>query len=182
MAVEWRGGTSVPISISVTLDAILASSISTNFITRVSGFNVVSQSCSLHPHLTPDLCLPYVLGIVFASKVKNLLGNNVKTYSLIGIFLGLLLIVFSPLFALGLFLTSLFKGSLNSSLTQDYESTINIVEDKRIWVKYTIQNIGSILHQFLLMLLGSLIIMKNGLSIKTLFVITSTPYSYCSKY
>ncbi|MGO3592042.1 MAG: hypothetical protein ACTIOP_04165 [Lactococcus cremoris] len=119
--------------------------------------------------------LPYVLGIVFASKVKNLLGNNVKTYSLIGIFLGLLLIVFSPLFALGLFLTSLFKESLNSSLTQDYESTINIVEDKRIWIKYTIQNIGSILHQFLLMLLGSLIIMKNGLSIKTLFVITSTP-------
>lgn len=71
------------------------------------------------------------------------------------------MIVFSPLFALGLFLTSLFKGSLNSSLTQDYENTVNIVEDKRIWVKYTIQNIGSILHQFLLMLLGSLIIIKK---------------------
>ena len=82
-----------------------------------------------HQHLFLQFYLPYVLGIVFASKVKNLLGNNVKTYSLIGIFLGLLLIVFSPLFALGLFLTSLFKGSLNSSLTQDYESTINIVED-----------------------------------------------------
>ena len=64
----------------------------------------------------------------------------------------------------------MFKFKLNSRL-----STVNIVEDKRIWVKYTIQNIGSILHQFLLMLLGSLIIMKNGLSIKTLFVITSTP-------
>ena len=155
-----------------------------SYLTAINGAvgNYLFLFCSLyvagfygHQHLFLQFYLPYVLGIVFASKVKNLLGNNVKTYSLIGIFLGLLLIVFSPLFALGLFLTSLFKGSLNSSLTQDYESTINIVEDKRIWVKYTIQNIGSILHQFLLMLLGSLIIMKNGLSIKTLFVITSTP-------
>ena len=41
-----RGGTSVPISICVTLDAMRASSISTRCITRVCGLSVVSQSCS----------------------------------------------------------------------------------------------------------------------------------------
>jgi hypothetical protein len=66
-----------------------------SYLTAINGAvgNYLFLFCSLyvagfygHQHLFLQFYLPYVLGIVFASKVKNLLGNNVKTYSLIGIF------------------------------------------------------------------------------------------------
>lgn len=72
---------------------------------------------------------------------------------------------------------SLFKGTLNGWLTMSYQATTPIPEDKRLWVKYTLQNIGSILTQFLLMVLASVIILKNGHTIQDFFVMTtaSTP-------
>ncbi|MBU7538090.1 hypothetical protein KGM86_06525 [Leuconostoc lactis] len=121
--------------------------------------------------------LPYVLGTLLASKGMALLGTDVKRRSLVGIVVGLLIILGTPLFPIGLFIVSLFKGTLNGWLTTSYQATDPIPEDKRLWVKYTLQNIGSILTQFLLMVLASVIILKDGHTIQDFFIMTtaSTP-------
>ena len=121
--------------------------------------------------------LPYVLGTLLAPKGMALIGTDVKRRSLVGIVVGLLMIVGTPLFSIGLFIVSLFKGTLNGWLTTSYQATAPIPEDKRLWVKYTLQNIGSILTQFLLMVLASVIILKDGHTIQDFFIMTtaSTP-------
>ncbi|WP_259345586.1 hypothetical protein [Leuconostoc lactis] len=68
---------------------------------------------------------------------------------------------------------SLFKGTLNGWLTTSYQTTTSITEDKRLWVKYTLQNIGSILTQFLLMVLASVIILRDGHTIQDFFMMTT---------
>ena len=54
-----------------------------------------------------------------------------------------------------------------------YRHQDGLPKDKRIWVKYTIQSMGSILHQFVLMIIGSLLVLDNQSSVKTFFVMTS---------
>lgn len=117
--------------------------------------------------------LPYVLGTLLAPKGMTVLGTDVKRRSLVGIVVGLLIILVTPLFSIGLFLVSLFKGTLNGWLTTRYQATDPISEDKRLWVKYTLQNIGSILTQFLLMVLASVIILRDGHTIQDFFVMTT---------
>ena len=102
-----------------------------------------------------------------------MLGTDIKRRSLVEIVVGLLMIVGTPLFPIGLFIVSLFKGTLNGWLTTRYQATAPIPEDKRLWVKYTLQNIGSILTQFLLMVLASVIILRDGHTIQDLFVMTT---------
>ncbi|MCT8388502.1 hypothetical protein D0501_00075 [Leuconostoc holzapfelii] len=120
--------------------------------------------------------LPYVLGNVLAPKFAPMLKQHVKRDSFIGIVGGLLIILLTPLFPIGLFIVSTFKGTLNGWLTREYSDKEVIPADKRIWVKYTLQNIGSILHQFLLMFIASVIIMKAGRSIQTFFVMTTAKW------
>ena len=154
------------------------------YLTYINGAvgNYLFLFCSLyaagyygHKQLFLQFYLPYVFGIILAAKIRPLLGHYVKQYALLGILFGLITIVFTPFFPIGVLLTSTFKGALNAWITAQYEEIETVSEDKRIWVKYSLQNIGSILHQFLLMLLGSFIILDKGLSLKSFFVITSTP-------
>ena len=154
------------------------------YLTYLNGAvgNYLFLFCSLyaagyygHKQLFLQFYLPYILGIILAARVRTLLGRNVMQYALLGVVLGLGVIAFTPLFPVGVLLTSTFKGALNAWTTAQYEGIATISEDKRIWVKYSLQNIGSILHQFLLMLLGSFIILQDGFSIRSFFVITSTP-------
>lgn len=117
--------------------------------------------------------LPYVLGMVFAPKVKTFLMKNLRGFSMLGIVVGLLLVVLTPFFSIGIFITSLFKSTLNAWLTNQYGQAEYLPTDKRIWVKYTIQNIGSISHQFIMMILASIIVKNDGLPVKIFFVMTS---------
>ena len=102
-----------------------------------------------------------------------MLRTDVKRWSLVGIVAGLLIILVTPLFPIGLFLVSLFKERWNCWLTTRYQATDPIPEDKRLWGKYTLQNIGSILTQFLLMVLASVIILRDGHTIQDFFVMTT---------
>lgn len=77
------------------------------------------------------------------------------------------------MFPIGLFIVSLFKGTLNGWLTISYQAITPIPEDKRLLVKYTLQNIGSILTQFLLMVLASVIILRDGHTIQDFFMMTT---------
>lgn len=126
-----------------------------------------------HNHLFLYFYLPYILGIVLAPKVSKMVNKKEKQSGLIGIFLGLLLVMLTPFFALGVLMLSTFKGVLNNWLTDDYMRQDKIPSDKRVWIKYSIQSIGSVTHQFILMLIGSLLVFENQASIKQFFVITT---------
>ncbi|MCP0887142.1 hypothetical protein LB941_07315, partial [Ligilactobacillus sp. WILCCON 0076] len=108
-----------------------------------------------------------------APKVGSLLGGINKKFALIGILSGLTLLLVTPLFTIGILILSTFKSIFNSWLTGMYVSQNELPRDKRIWVKYTIQSMGSIMHQFILMVIGSLLVFENQSSIKHFFVITS---------
>lgn len=126
-----------------------------------------------HSQLIVKFYLPYVLGIMVAPKVGSLSKGKIKEFALIGMTGGLILLLFTPLFTIGILILSTFKSVFNGWLTDKYVSQNELPMDKRIWVKYTIQSLGSIIHQFILMIIGSLLVFENHSSIKNFFVITS---------
>lgn len=126
-----------------------------------------------HEKLFSNFYLPYVLGIVLAPKVAQVFKAKEKQAGIVGIFIGLLVVALTPFFAIGVLGLSTFKGVLNHWLTDKYMQQDTLPSDKRIWIKYSIQSIGSIMHQFILMLVGSLLVIENQASIKQFFVITS---------
>lgn len=126
-----------------------------------------------HRYLFMKFYLPYILGLVLAPKLVQKIGINSKQIGLLGMFLGLLVVVVTPFFAVGVLILTTFKGVLNHWLTDNYMQEETLPADKRIWVKYSIQSIGSILHQFILMLIGSLLVFENHAAITQFFIITS---------
>ncbi len=136
-----------------------------------------------HNYLFIKFYFPYVLGIVLIPTIAGFLENRIKINALIGITVGFLIILLTPFFSVGILVLSIFKGLLNKYLTDTYLYQANLPKDKRLWVKYTIQSIGSIMHQFLLMLIGSVLILENQASIKYFFIITNQQYpTLTSKY
>lgn len=126
-----------------------------------------------HNQLFARFYLPYVLGIVIAPIIGGLVGKRNKKISLIGMTVGLILVLITPFFTSSVLILSTFKSVFNGWLTEIYRHQDELPKDKRIWVKYTIQNMGSIAHQFVLMIIGSLLVMGNQSSVKTFFVMTS---------
>lgn len=113
--------------------------------------------------------LPYVLGMLIGPVLKN---KN-KFVALAGVSGGLLIVLFTNFFSFGILCISVFKNNLNSWLTQEYFNSSYLPDDKRIWIKYSLQNIGSITHQFILMIIASLILKIDNLPIKVFFTLTS---------
>lgn len=126
-----------------------------------------------HNQLFARFYLPYVLGIVIAPIIGGLVGKESKKNSLIGMTVGLILVLITPFFTSSVLILSTFKSVFNGWLTEIYRHQDELPKDKRIWVKYTIQSMGSIAHQFVLMIIGSLLVMGNQSSVKTFFVMTS---------
>ncbi|MBE9389949.1 hypothetical protein [Vagococcus salmoninarum] len=126
-----------------------------------------------HNSLFTKFYFPYVLGIALAPIITDLLQIEIRKKSLIGITLGLMIILLTPFFSIGILTLSIFKGVLNTHLAETYLCHNNLPLDKRLWVKYTMQSMGSIMHQFILMLIGSFIVLENQTSIKNFLIITS---------
>lgn len=126
-----------------------------------------------HSQLFTKFYLPYTIGIVVGPRINHVLDTRVEPIALVGILSGLIMILFTPLFEIGILVLSIFKSIFNSWLTNIYRYQDYLPKDKRLWVKYTVQGIGSIIHQFILMIIGSLLIFKNQSSIKRFFMVTS---------
>ncbi|MGM0238307.1 MULTISPECIES: hypothetical protein [Enterococcus] len=159
---------------------------SLSFLTIINGSlgNYLFLFCSLYASgyygreaVAFKVYLPYVLGMFLSTSTKKFIFKNMKNYSLLGVIVGLVTILATPFFSLGIFLISLFKSILNSWLTIQYSETESLPMDKRIWVKYTIQNIGSISHQFILMILASVILTSDKKTVKEFFIYSSRAVS-----
>ncbi|MBM7544485.1 hypothetical protein JOC59_001202 [Weissella beninensis] len=127
-----------------------------------------------HRQLFMLFYLPYVLGLLLASRVAKFFDKHTQQqWALVGIVLGLLVGVSTPVMPIAILIISLFKGVLNKSLNTVYLTKNTLPKDKRMWVKYTIQGIGSILNQFILMIIGSVLVLESQRSIQTFFMLTS---------
>lgn len=159
------------------------------FLTLLNGAigNYLFLFSSLYAHgyygknsLPLKVYLPYALGILLSGKVIKFLSNHLKEYAIAGVIFGLMIVMLTPFFSIGIFFTSLFKTSLNSYLTQNYVGADYLAQDRRIWVKYSIQNIGSISHQFFLMLIGAIVMRTQHLPVNSLFIMTNTDHPTAS--
>ncbi|WP_338754639.1 hypothetical protein [Leuconostoc mesenteroides] len=133
-----------------------------------------------HHDLFNRFYIPYVIGIVTAPIINKVLVKNNQHTIFIILFVGLIMMLFRPLFSWGVLSLSITKGCLNLKLNQIYMRQNKLPSDKRIWVKNTIQSTGSIIYQFIIMITGSLIVSDNNNSIKELLDVTSQkiPSSY----
>ncbi|MGM9902718.1 hypothetical protein A5844_001118 [Enterococcus sp. 10A9_DIV0425] len=108
--------------------------------------------------LSVYLYLPYVAGVVLAKlsgkSVLQLSTLSPVLLQLIGLLSSLLILLFSQLFGIGIFLLSFWYTVMNSWLNQRYcDVETAIPTDRRVITKFTTQNKGSVSHQFLLMAL-----------------------------
>lgn len=95
----------------------------------------------------------YLVGIVFSPMFFNFIGRKVKEETLIifGILIGLFLLSFGVTFYLGVFIITLFSTRFNQLLNQWVYNAADLPRDYRLLAKYRLNNLGSIIHQIMMM-------------------------------
>lgn len=107
-------------------------------------------------HLATYMYLPYIAGMVLAKLIgttvlRNFSGKNVAV-QLIGLFFSLCILLIPGMYSFGLFFVSFCHAVISSWLNRVcYDATLDIPMDQRVIIKFTTQNKGSVVHQFLLM-------------------------------
>lgn len=129
-----------------------------------------------HTQLVSRFYLPYVLGIFIAPVINQLLAKKDNYNLFILLFVSLLMMLVNPIFSLGILTLSVTKGCLNLRLNHIYMAQNQLPEDKRIWVKNTIQSTGSIIYQIIIMISGSFIVVEHHDAIRQLLVVTSQQF------
>ncbi|MBF8807307.1 MAG: hypothetical protein IC227_01385 [Enterococcus lacertideformus] len=107
-------------------------------------------------HLAIGMYLPYIAGMILAKvigiKLLRSLSMTPLVAQLVSLFCSLLILLIPGMFTIGLFLVSFCHTVISSSLNRTYyETKADIPMDQRVIIKYTTQNKGSVVHQFLLM-------------------------------
>lgn len=128
--------------------------------------------------LTTNLYVPYIMGIIGSAVVIKFLYRifpkvDAKIIHLGGFILSLLLLLFRPLFPVGVFLLSCFISATGNFLNQQYYQEESLPQDQRIITKYSTQTKGSVTHQLLLMSVLWLLAKQAQLPVKTVLQITA---------
>lgn len=119
--------------------------------------------------------LPYAAGLIAAKIVgpwilKRLTWSPLAM-QLLGLSSSLLVLLIPNGFAIGVFLLSFWHVVTGSWLNKEYYQTDTAIPmDRRIVVKYTTQNKGSVIHQFLLMTLLFVLAKEMGEPIHLLLI------------
>lgn len=151
----------------------------TNFILVFTTFNQLIREGGESLSIIYSL---YLIAIIISPVVgkqlvkKHSEATQVKLIE-VGIISGLILVLFPFNFSyyLGIFLISLFSSQLNQRLTQHVYEEVDLPKDSRLMAKFRLNNLGSILHQILMMLIIYLItIMFKNITVDEIFM----SYSY----
>ncbi|KGF75942.1 hypothetical protein [Lactococcus lactis] len=127
-------------------------------------------------NLVYNFYLPYILGIIIAPKIENkLIKNRYKILVIILIF-GFILMFLKPLYSFGILVLSTGNICLSNVLNNIYMKKNRIANDKKIWIKNTIQSTGGIVYQCILMIIGSLLVSQNNFKINELFIAISQKF------
>lgn len=118
---------------------------------------------------------PYASGLIAAKIVGPLILKRLSwsplATQLLGLSSSLLVLLIPNGFAIGVFLLSFWHVVTGSWLNKEYYQTdVAIPMDRRIIAKYTTQNKGSVIHQFLLMTLLFILSKEMGEPIHLLLI------------
>lgn len=118
---------------------------------------------------------PYAAGLIAAKIVGPLILKRLSwsplATQLLGLSSSLLVLLIPNGFAIGVFLLSFWHVVTGSWLNKEYYQTdVAIPMDRRIIAKYTTQNKGSVIHQFLLMTLLFILAKEMGEPIHLLLI------------
>ena len=89
--------------------------------------------------------------MIYACLLKKFLENKVTDVIAIGIALGFILMLWSYTFYFGVLVLTIFTSQLNLRLNQLVYTEANLPKDYRLLAKYRLTNVGSILHQLIMM-------------------------------
>lgn len=122
--------------------------------------------------------LPYILGMMVGLLVRGRLLRRwgrprAPQLFLGGQMLGFLLILWPPTLWVGFFLLSFFRSICSAWLNEQHFAIPTLPFSQRLIAKSMVQNEGSLLHQFALMLMLSGLIFWRGLPQNTLLSITT---------
>ncbi|WP_420511154.1 hypothetical protein [Vagococcus fluvialis] len=95
--------------------------------------------------------------MIYARLLKKFLETKIVDVIILGIALGFFLILCSPTFYIGVLILSLFTSQLNLRLNQLVYNEANLPKDHRLLAKYRLTNVGSILHQLIMMFIMYLV-------------------------
>lgn len=119
-------------------------------------------------HLATYMYLPYIAGMVVAKLIGNRILRSFPyppvIVQLIGLSLSLLILLIPTAFVIGLFFLSFCHAVISGWLNRVcYDTDTDIPMDQRVIIKFTTQNKGSVVHQFLLM--GLLLVLTRWLEL-----------------
>lgn len=122
--------------------------------------------------------LPYILGMVLGLLLRPLLLARVgetraPQLLLLGQVVGLLLFLLFPKISLGLAVVSLFRSMTTAWLNDVYQSQPTLPENQRLLAKFTLQHKGSLLHQGILLVMLSGLLLLKGLPQSALRILTT---------
>ena len=89
--------------------------------------------------------------MIYARLLKKFLENKVTDVIAIGIAVGFILMLWSYTFYFGVLVLTIFTSQLNLRLNQLVYTEANLPKDYRLLAKYRLTNVGSILHQLIMM-------------------------------
>lgn len=126
---------------------------------------------------TTHLYVPFVLGMIFAmafaGKVQKLFKNlSPITVQLSGMCLSLVLLITPFYFPVSVFLISFFYTGTSSWLNKEYYQIRSIPYDRRLISKFSMQNVGSITYQFIVVVLILIAFQYYQVSTGTFFTFT----------
>lgn len=124
------------------------------------------------------LYIPYIIGILFSGLFSQLLarlfvGIEPITTHILGLVGAFFLLLLPAFFPAGVLLLSCCLNGLSELLNQAYFRCTSLKKDQRLLAKYSTQTKGSITHQLLLMSSLWLLVKEKGLSVETVFQLTS---------
>ena len=127
--------------------------------------------------IVSHLYVPYLLGLLMSGMVVKQFyrlfpRQDPKILNVYGFLFSLIILLFSPIFSLGIFLLSAFTSSTGSFLNKTFYHEEILPKDERIITKYSTQTKGSICHQLLLVTLLWFLTEENKLPIITVLNIT----------
>ncbi|WP_165004208.1 MULTISPECIES: MFS transporter [unclassified Enterococcus] len=135
---------------------------STIYIGRVYGFDKIAM----------HMYVPYITGMLLAKilgqSVLRRVSSSPVVLQLAGMLFSLFVLLIPHGFIVGLFLLSFWHAVTGSWLNQEYYAIETAIPaDRRVITKYTTQNKGSVIHQFLLMtmLFGTAYLMDEPLNL-----------------
>ncbi|MGX2945640.1 hypothetical protein [Enterococcus alishanensis] len=127
------------------------------------------------------LFIPYAVGMILASlfgeKVRRKTNKSLHS-QLFGLGIGLLLMLIPSFFSLGIFVLTFFQKSINQWLNQLYDESDKIPASRKFTAKYATANLGSIFHQFMMMVGMTLVLYLRHDPLQSILLYQQQPVDF----